>query len=99
MRKATKKRARRPLKLSPELREYLAYIGRLGGQKSRRWLSRTHAKEMVAIREAKRAAVKEGRLEWARKRIPLSKLKFSPIYRRPSVRPRRLMGTLGADSM
>src|ERR1700747_2195388 len=99
MRKTTRKRARRPLKLRAELREYFAYISGRGGQKSRRWLSRTHAKEMVAIREAKRAAVKEGRLEWATKRIPLSKLKFSPIHRAPSVRPRRLMGTLGADSM
>ena len=99
MRKARRKRPRRPLKLSPELREYLAYIGAIGGQTSRRWLSRTHAKEMVAIREAKRLAVKEGHLEWARKRIPLSKYKFSPIHHRPSVRPRRLMGTLGPDSM
>jgi len=87
------------MKLGPELREYLAYIGKRGGQKSRRWLSRTHAKEMVAIREAKRRAIKEGRLEFARTRISLSKLKFSPIHHRPSVRPQRLIGTLGADSM
>ena len=85
-----------PPDLQPKL---FAYIGGIGGQNSRRWLSRTHAKEMVAIREAKRQAVKEGRLEWARKRVPLSKYKFSPIRSRPSVRPRRLMGTLGADSM
>jgi hypothetical protein len=43
------------------IREYLANIGRRGGLASRRELSRSHAKQMVAIREAKRAAFKAGK--------------------------------------
>jgi len=43
------------------LRDYLAKIGRRGGLASRRELTRSHAKQMVAIREAKRAAFKAGR--------------------------------------
>ena len=43
------------------VREYLAAIGRRGGLASRRELTRAHAKQMVAIREAKRAAVKTGK--------------------------------------
>ncbi len=41
--------------------EYLAAIGTRGGLASRRELTRAHAKQMVAIREAKRAAVKAGK--------------------------------------
>ena len=41
--------------------EYLAAIGKRGGLASRRELTRAHAKQMVAIREAKRAAVKTGK--------------------------------------
>ena len=37
--------------------QYLAEIGRRGGLASRRELTRSHAKQMVAIREAKRAAL------------------------------------------
>jgi hypothetical protein len=44
-----------------ELREYLAAIGKRGGRASRRKLTRSHARQMVAIREAKRAAVKMGK--------------------------------------
>ena len=44
------------------VRDYLAKIGRRGGLASRRELTRAHAKQMVAIREAKRAAVKAGKL-------------------------------------
>jgi hypothetical protein len=40
------------------VRDYLANIGRRGGLASRRELTRSHAKQMVAIREAKRAALK-----------------------------------------
>jgi hypothetical protein len=40
------------------LREYLARIGARGGRVSRRELTRSHAKKMVAIREMKRAAIK-----------------------------------------
>jgi len=43
------------------VREYLATIGRRGGLASRRELTRSHAKQMVAIREAKRAALKAGK--------------------------------------
>jgi hypothetical protein len=43
------------------LREYLAKIGRRGGLAGRRELTRSHAKQMVAIREAKRAALKAGK--------------------------------------
>jgi hypothetical protein len=43
------------------VREYLAKIGRRGGRASRRELTRSHAKQMVAIREAKRAALKAGK--------------------------------------
>ena len=44
-----------------QIREYLARIGRRGGRASRRELTRVHAKKMVAIREAKRAALKAGK--------------------------------------
>jgi hypothetical protein len=43
------------------VREYLAKIGRRGGVASRRELTRSHAKQMVAIREMKRAAIKAGK--------------------------------------
>lgn len=43
------------------IREYLAAIGKRGGLVSRRELSKSHARQMVAIREAKRAALKAGR--------------------------------------
>jgi hypothetical protein len=43
------------------IRDYLAKIGRRGGLASRRELTRSHAKQMVAIREAKRAALKTGK--------------------------------------
>jgi hypothetical protein len=44
-----------------KVREYLARIGARGGQASRRGLTRQHAKKMVAIREAKRAALRAGK--------------------------------------
>jgi len=55
------------------VREYLAKIGRRGGLASRRELTRSHAKKMVAIREAKRAALRAGKL-WPlnRKALKLS---------------------------
>jgi hypothetical protein len=43
------------------MRDYLAAIGKHGGLASRRELTRSHAKQMVAIREAKRAAIKAGK--------------------------------------
>ena len=56
------------------VRHYLAAIGRRGGVASRRELTRSHAKQMVAIREAKRAALKAGK-PWPprdRSRVKLS---------------------------
>jgi hypothetical protein len=44
-----------------QVREYLAKIGRRGGLASRRELTRSHAKRLIAIREAKRAALKGGK--------------------------------------
>jgi hypothetical protein len=43
------------------VREYLAAIGKRGGLASRREMTRSQAKQMVAIREAKRAALKAGK--------------------------------------
>ena len=43
-----------------KVRAYLAEIGRRGGITSRRELTKSHAKQMVAIREAKRVALKAG---------------------------------------
>jgi hypothetical protein len=43
------------------VRDYLARIGRRGGSASRRELSKSHARQMVAIREMKRAAIKAGK--------------------------------------
>jgi len=44
-----------------KVREYLAKIGRRGGSASRRELTKSHARQMVAIREMKRAAIKAGK--------------------------------------
>lgn len=41
--------------MKSEVRKYLAEIGRLGGQKSRRRLASKTAKNMVRLREARRA--------------------------------------------
>jgi hypothetical protein len=43
------------------IREYLAGIGRRGGSASRRELTKSHARQMVVIREMKRAAIKAGK--------------------------------------
>ena len=47
--------------LPRQVREYFAEIGKRGGQAGRRELTRQQAKLLVAIREAKRAAKKEGK--------------------------------------
>ena len=44
-----------------KVREYLAEIGKRGGLASRRELTKSHARQMVTIREAKRAALKAGK--------------------------------------
>lgn len=41
--------------MNPAVRRYLAEIGRRGGRKSRRLLSSETAREMVRLREARRA--------------------------------------------
>jgi hypothetical protein len=55
------------------VREYLAAIGKHGGRTSRRELSKSHARQMVAIREAKRAALRAGR-PWPPRTTKLFKL-------------------------
>jgi hypothetical protein len=57
-----------------KVRDYLAAIGRRGGLASRRELTRSHAKQMVAIREAKRAAIKAGK-PWPPRNRKLLKLR------------------------
>ena len=47
--------------LPRKVREYFAEIGKRGGRAGRRELTRQQAKLLVAIREAKRAAQKEGK--------------------------------------
>ena len=54
------------------VREYLTGVGKRGGLASRRELTRSHAKQMVAIREMKREAVQAGK-PWL------------PKYRQPRV--------------
>ncbi len=44
-----------------KVRDYLSAIGKRGGLVSRRELTRSHARQMVAMREAKRAALKAGK--------------------------------------
>ena len=44
-----------------KVREYLAEIGKRGGLASRRELTKSHARQMVAIREMKRATMKTGK--------------------------------------
>jgi hypothetical protein len=44
-----------------KVREYLAEIGKRGGIASRRELTKSHARQMIAIREAKRAALRAGK--------------------------------------
>jgi hypothetical protein len=47
--------------LPRQVREYFAEIGKRGGQAGRRELTRQQAKLLVAIREEKRAAQREGK--------------------------------------
>jgi hypothetical protein len=60
-------------KTEKKVREYLVAIGRRGGLASRRELTRSHAKQMVAIREAKRAAHRTGK-QWPPRDRRLRKL-------------------------
>jgi hypothetical protein len=62
---------------------------------SRRELTRREAKQMVAIREAKRAAIRAGKVELTRERWPLlvkllpklPQRKLPEIQRQPLMRP------------
>jgi hypothetical protein len=54
-----------------KVREYLAEIGKRGGLASRRELTKSHARQMVVIREAKRAALKAGKAWPPRDRKPI----------------------------
>jgi hypothetical protein len=56
------------------VRDYLAAIGKRGGLASRRELTKSHARQMVAIREAKRAALKAGK-PWPPRNRKLFKLR------------------------
>jgi hypothetical protein len=56
-----------------KIREYLAAIGKWGGFVSRRELTKSHARQMVAIRELKRAAIKAGK-PWPPRNRKLLKL-------------------------
>ena len=60
-----------------KVRAYLSAIGRRGGLASRRELTRSHARKMVAIREAKRAALRAGKPWPPRDRKQLKLLKLS----------------------
>ena len=57
-----------------KVRAYLAEIGRRGGITSRRELTKSHARQMIAIREGKRAAIKAGKA-WPRRDRKLLKLR------------------------
>ena len=56
-----------------KIREYLAAIGKRGGFVSRRELTKSHARQMVAIRQLKRAAIKAGK-PWPPRNRKLLKL-------------------------
>jgi hypothetical protein len=56
-----------------KIREYLAAIGKRGGLVSRRELTKSHARQMVAIRQLKRAAIKAGK-PWPPRNRKLLKL-------------------------
>jgi hypothetical protein len=60
-------------KLRRKIQEYLAAIGKRGGLVSRRKLTKSYARQMVAIRELKRAAIKAGK-PWPPRNRKLLKL-------------------------
>jgi hypothetical protein len=66
-----------------KVRAYLAEIGRRGGITSRRELTKSHARQMVAIREAKRAALKAGK-SWPPRNRKLLKLTWADARDFPS---------------
>jgi len=52
---------RRMTEAQKNVREYLGEIGKRGRLASRRELTKSHARQMVAIREMKRAALRDGK--------------------------------------
>jgi hypothetical protein len=68
--------------LHRKVRDYFAEIGKRGGRTGRRELTRQQAKLMVAIREAKRAAKREG------KPPPKIDRKTLALLRKPKARRR-----------
>jgi hypothetical protein len=66
----------------------LQFIGAIGGCSSRRDLAANQARRMVAIREAKRALIKQGKSELTWERWPLKvKAHYTDIRRRvPQIR-------------
>ena len=80
-----------PKKLQVEVREYLAHIGARGGSVSRRELTKGHARQMVVIREALKAARKEGRTLSARerKRLALRPAEKAVKRRPPQIKRQR----------
>ena len=77
--------------VAEKAREYFATIGRRGGLASRRGLTRQQAKQMVVIREAKRAAKKAGK-PWpppkSKMLLKISKPKKIPGRLNPTIRER-----------
>ena len=65
------------IKVQKKVRQYLAAIGRRGGLASRRELTKSQARQMVTIREAKRVAVKAGKPWPSRDRKSRKLLKLS----------------------
>jgi len=68
--------------LPRKVREYFAEIGKRGGHAGRRELTRQQAKLLVTIREAKRAAKKEG------KAPPKIDRKMLAVLRKPEAKRR-----------
>jgi hypothetical protein len=79
-----------------KVRQYLAEIGHRGGVMSRRELTRQQAKKMVAIREAKRAAINSGKVSSTLERWPLMvpPKKRAPFRQHPQIRPPRPFGSV-----
>ena len=75
--------------VNDSVHKYLARIGARGGAASGRYLSKKHAREMVMIREALRAARKRGRPLSAKERKKLALSPSTEFKRERPVRFRR----------
>ena len=85
---------RPPIEVEKKVSEYLALIGHRGGVASRRELLPEDAKQMVAIREAKRELIRKGKIVEALKRQPLTRPKKKPPRRLPAVYRKQRLGTV-----